>query len=444
MKTKLLIPPERPGMVARPQLLAHLDECLTRKLALLSAPAGYGKTTLLSAWVAHLRQPGAARRDTRAQAGKPLRGSPFPVAWLSMDDDDNDAVNFSGHFCAAFEAIDPAIAQHLWELIQAEYHVESTSRLQRAARNLLELLQAGRFSSLGSDRLLEAVQSDLINCIMDIPENFVLILDDYHMITSVQVHRFLATLIERMPPQMHLVIATRSDPPFPLAQLRARDQMVEVRLDHLRFSLDEAAAFMQGIGGLHLTQAEVAAVAERTEGWAAGLQMASLAMRGRTDLVKYIQDFTGSHRYIMDYLVEEVLDHQPQVIQAFLLQTSILKRMSAPLCNAVIASSQLGRGETQIVGYDSQATLEYLQRANMFLIPLDDQRNWNRYHNLFAELLRKRLRETRAEQMATLHLRASQWYQEQDMVAEALDHAFKSGEPDRVALLIEKWAEDLL
>lgn len=411
LRTKLLIPPIREILVARPQLIEQLNESLYRKLALVSAPAGYGKTTLLSAWARQVCQ----ERQS-------------PVAWFSLDEEDNDPIRFLYYFCASFEMVDPVIS-----------------------KNLMELVQADRFAKAEGNHSIEAFQVELLNRLQSISDPFVLILDDYHWITAQQTHQFIGFLLDHLPSQMHLVIASRADPPLSLPRLRARGQLIEIRLPQFRFSVKEAGEFFQQYSSLPLSDSEVATLTNRTEGWAAGLQMAALAIQGRADLTKAIQDFTGSNRYIMDYLLEEVLNHQPEAIQEFLLKTSILKRLSAPLCEALLVDMVEGLQSEKLPLRTEhsdhlvcQPILDYLERANLFILPLDDQREWYRYHRLFANLLRKRLQETHSDFVPILHQRASHWLGKHGMVEEAIDHAFEAGKIERAADLLEESAEEML
>jgi LuxR family maltose regulon positive regulatory protein len=386
LQTKLYTPPVRPEMVSRPRLIERLNAGLRRKLTLVSAPAGFGKTTLLSEWARGL------------DAASPPRA----VAWLSLDESDNDLTRFLAYLIAALRTVRPDVGV--------------------AA---LSLLQSPQSPSV------EAILSMLINEIVTITQSghegcpCVLVLDDYHRITARPVHEALTFLLEHLPPQIHLAIAGRADPPLPLARLRARVQLTELRAADLRFTPDEAAAFLNDVMGLGLSTKDIATLDARTEGWIAGLQMAALSMRGREDVGGLIKAFSGSHRFVLDYLVEEVLVQQPPYIQDFLLKTSILERMIAPLCDAVTDGSE------------SQTTLMQLERASLFLIPLDDERRWYRYHHLFADLLRNRLEQTQRDQVAALHRRASDWYQQNALVTEAVSHMLAAGDVERVADLVE-------
>jgi len=364
-------------MVARPHLLEQLDRGLAGRLTLVSAPAGFGKTTVLGEWI--------AARELR-------------VAWVSLDESDNDPVRFGRYIVAALQTVAPQVGQvaHDW-------------------------LRAPQPPSL------EAILALLINDLCALSEELVLVLDDYHMLDEGTLHQAVAFFLDRLPPALHLVIATRVDPPLPLSRWRSRGQMTEIRVDDLRFSFEETTEFFDRVMGLGLSPDEIATLEERTEGWIVGLKMAALSMRGRKDVSQFIQSFTGSHRYVLDYLVEEILSHQSQDVQAFLLRTSILKRLTGALCDAVL--EQTG----------SQAILEQLEKANLFLVPLDDERCWYRYHHLFAELLRTQLQRSLGIQgIAQLHVRASEWHGQNGSVLEAIEHASIASDEGRVERFIEQ------
>ncbi|HEY74195.1 MAG TPA: helix-turn-helix transcriptional regulator, partial [Thermoflexia bacterium] len=377
LQTKLYIPPVRPELVSRQRLIEQLNAGLHRKLTLISAPAGFGKTTLLSEWGA---------------------GCGRPVAWLSLDEGDNDSAQFWAYLIAALQTIHEGIG-------------EAT----------LAALQSPQPPSV------EPLLTDLINEIAGLADSFTLALDDFHVITDQQVNDGITFLLDNLPPQIHLVLSSRADPPWPLARLRARREMTELRTSDLRFTSQEAAAFLNEAMRLDLSPEDVAALEDRTEGWIAGLQMAALSMRGQTAerVADFIVAFSGSHRFILDYLVEEILDRQSSDTQEFLLKTCILERMTAPLCDAITDSS------------DSQAILTQLEQANLFLVPLDDERRWYRYHHLFADLLRYHLHQAQPDLAPTLHHRASAWYEQNRLVTEAVSHAFAAGDMEQVARLIE-------
>jgi LuxR family maltose regulon positive regulatory protein len=390
LKTKLHIPPVRPELVPRARLMGRLSAGPECKLTVVSAPAGFGKTTLLSEW-ALSNQP-----ETR-------------FAWLALDEGDNDIARFLAYFIAALQTVDPTIGQ--------------------ASLSILHSPQAPP---------VEAVLTPLINEIADIQGHLVLVLDDYHLIEADSIHTAVSFLLDHLPSQVQLVIATRSDPPLPLARLRARGQLTELRQTDLRFTLDEVNELLNHIMQIELSADNVAALTSRTEGWVAGLQMAILALQARLaqartqDVAAFVQAFTGSNRYVLDYLAEEVFQRQPEHIQAFLLQTSLLDRLTGPLCDAVTAQA------------NSQSTLEQLERANLFIIPLDDERCWYRYHRLFADLLRKRLYQAHPDMASTLHRRASDWYEQNGYLAEAIDHALSAPDFERAAGLAEQVAETTL
>jgi LuxR family maltose regulon positive regulatory protein len=399
IKTKLFIPPLRMDKVARPRLMEVLDAGSQRSLTLVSAPAGFGKTTLLASWAAHTN---------------------LPIAWFSIDEGDNDPARFVAYLIAALDSILPV---DLGELFQ-----EFTQTLHPSVQPML---------------------IQLINHLAAVREHFVLILDDYQFIQSQDVHLALAFLLEKIPACMHLVIATRSDPPMSLALLRGRDQLVEIRMSDLRFSVEESAGFLKQVMALRLSNEDVSALEARTEGWIAGLQMAALAIRtlaspncreakamdSSQTVSQFIQDFSGNNRYILDYLGEEVLSRCPEDTRTFLLQTSILERFSGPLCDAV----------TGRVG--SQKILEELEKSNLFLVPLDSERHWYRYHHLFAELLLYKLEDALSKpsdaerkdllSLEELHLRSADWLEKNQLFREAIHHDIAANQYIQAAVLIE-------
>ncbi|MBK9093307.1 MAG: helix-turn-helix transcriptional regulator [Anaerolineae bacterium] len=401
LATKLYIPLPRPKLVLRPRLIERLNEGLSSgcKLTLISAPAGFGKTTLVSEWVNNLRFTSDDFRLDAANGGEIVnRKSKIAnrVAWLSLDAGDNDPARFLTYLVAA---------------------------LQTIAGNI----GAGVLAALESPQPppTESILTALLNEITTIPDNFILVLDDYHLVEAIPVDQALATLLDHLPPQMHLVIATREDPHLPLARLRARGHSTELRAADLRFTPAEAADFLNQVMGLHLSAEDIAALETRTEGWIAGLQLAALSMRGYQDAASFIKSFTGSHHFVLDYLMEEVLQQQSESIQTFLLRTSILDRLCGPLCDAVLCSPSVS----------GQETLEYLERANLFIVPLDNERWWYRYHHLFGELLRQRL--GKPKEFAEFHLRASQWHEENGDLGAAFYHAIAAGDFVRAAGLAE-------
>ena len=376
LATKLYIPPARSKIVPRHRLIEQLNKGLHHRLTLISAPAGFGKTTLVSEWIV---------------------GCKRPAAWVSIDEGDSDPISFLTYLISAIQTINAGIGSEVLEVIQA-------SQLPP----------------------IESILTTLLNEISTIPNEFVLVLDDYHLIDARLVDDTLTFLLEHLPPQMHVVITTREDPNFPLARFRARNQLTELRVTDLRFTPSEAAEFLNQVMGLSLSAKDVAALETRTEGWIAGLQLAALSMQGHQDISGFIQAFAGDHRYIVDYLVEEVLKRQPESIRNFLLQTSILDRMSGSLCDAV--TGQLGAKEQ----------LETLQRGNFFLIPLDDKRHWYRYHHLFADVLHIHLMTEQPDQVPALHRRASEWYEQNGSATDAVHHALAGEDFERAADLIEQ------
>ncbi len=379
LATKLYIPPPRPGVVSRPRLIERMNESLVMgcKLTLISASAGFGKTTLVSEWVAK---------------------SGLPIAWLSLDEGDNDPIRFITYLIAATQKIQEGIGETLLAALQSHQPPSN-----------------------------ETIITALLNEISAIPEKFLLILDDYHSIDSQLVDQSLNFIIEHQPPQMHLVIATREDPSLPLARLRVRGQLTELRAADLRFTPTEAAEFLNRMMGLNLSAENIAALEARTEGWIAGLQLAALSMQGHQDAASFIKSFTGSHRFVLDYLIEEVLGQQSEKIQAFLLRTSILDRMCGSLCDAVLLDPAIS----------GQEILEQLERANLFIVPLDNERRWYRYHHLFGELLRQRLGQNLTpEAIAQDNIRASKWHEVDGLMFEAFRHAAVANDVECASRLI--------
>jgi ATP/maltotriose-dependent transcriptional regulator MalT len=384
LATKLHIPRPRPGFVLRPRLLERLDEGMEHRVVLVCTPAGFGKTSLLADW---------ARRDRR------------PVAWLSLDEADNDPVRFWRHVVAALDRARPGVAERVAPLLGPP-----------------------------APPSLEGLVTALVNQLAAQPDEVVLVLDDYHLVDAQPVHGSLAFLLEHLPPQAHLVVASRADPPLPLPRLRAGGQLAELRAAELRFTPEEAAELLSGAPGvdLSLPEAAVAALAARTEGWAAGLQLAALSLRDRVDIDRFVAAFSGSHRYVLDYLTEEVLERQPEQLRGFLLETSVLERLCGPLCDAVTGRS------------DSQQLLEAVERANLFLVPLDEVRGWWRYHQLFSDLLRVRLAQERPERVAELHRAAAAWCEAHGLVDDAIHHALVAGDAAWAARVAERHIEELL
>ena len=385
LTTKLSIPPARSDSVPRPRLIDRLNGVMQRKLTLLSAPAGFGKTTLLSVWCA------AAAKSN------------WQVAWVSLDASDNDPTRFWSYMIAA--------------LVMASSGLEE---------NILMLLRSPQPPPI------ESILVTVINKLTAIPHQVALILDDYHLIEIPAIHEALIFLLDHLPPNLHVVVASRVDPPLPVARLRTQGHLAELRITDLRFTPAEAAAFLNGVAGLHLAADDIEALEAKTEGWIAGLHLAALALQERPDRAGLVAMFTGRHRYVLDYLVDEVLHRQPEHFQTFLLQTSILDRLSGPLCDIVTGSTE------------SKAVLEQLERANLFLVPLDEERSWYRYHHLFTEVLQSRLQQIYPSRIAELHARAAAWFDQHGFVAGAVGHALAAADFAYAAQLIEQAAETLL
>jgi LuxR family transcriptional regulator, maltose regulon positive regulatory protein len=381
-KTKLYHPPVRPELVSRPHLMTRLDEGCNGKLTVVSAPAGYGKTTLVSAWAAACK---------------------CPVAWLSLDEEDNDPARFLTYVVAAVQTIAPNLGQDILSVLQ--------SAQPPAIVNLLP---------------------GLINQLDDMRAQFVLVLDDYHIITAPEIHKAITSIIDHQPPHMHITITTRIDPPLPLAHLRGRGQLTELRQADLRFSEEETVTFLKQGSGIELPSKDVNVLVNRTEGWIASLQMAALSMRSKKDISAFIAGFGGSHAYIVDYFASEILTNLSEPVRLFLLKTSFLDQLCGSLCNAVT-------GQT-----DGQQMLEKLQNENLFLVPLDDEQIWYRYHQLFADLLQKSLIQDYPAELPEFHLRASQWFEKNEYPHQAVEHAFKACDYTRAARLLEEAAEPVL
>jgi LuxR family maltose regulon positive regulatory protein len=402
LTTKFYRPPVSPKLVPRPHLIRRLEEGLQlgHRVTVISAPAGFGKTTLLSDWLSQTDR---------------------PVAWLSLDEGDNDPTRFLAYLIVALQRIDPDIGQTAQAMLQAP----------RAASQLQSLL------------------TTLINDIVVTSQPFILALDDYHVIEATEIHKAVSFLLDHMPPfeqGMHLVIATRADPPLPLARLRGRGQMTELHAADLRFTPSEAEAYFNETMALALSAEHVAALERRTEGWVVGLQLAAIALQGtlllpgHENVASFVQAFSGSQRYVLDYLTEEVLNRQTQEIQAFLLQTAILDRLTGPLCDAVRfrAAKTPNRSEER----EGQQVLEALEAANLFIVSLDEDRRWYRYHHLFSDILRQRLEREMGDLVPELHRRASEWYEREGLITEAIGHVLTCGDFERAAYLIQEagWA----
>jgi LuxR family maltose regulon positive regulatory protein len=405
--TKFYIAPPRSDLVERPRLLQRLDAGLRQghRLILISAPAGFGKTTLLASWISSIEDRHADIHDR--------------LAWLSLDEDDDDPARF---------------LVYLWAAVQ-KAGVDSG--------------QDTSWTQEGEPPVARSILATLINRVALLPHRLVLVLDDYHALTNGAIHRAIAFLLDHLPGNMHLVIASRTDPPLPLARLRVRGQMSELREADLRFTPGEVTAFLNQVMGFDLSPADVAALAVRTEGWIAGLQLAALSMRDRDDAAGFARSFSGSHRYVLDYLTDEVLRQQPPVVQEFLLRTSILEQLSGPLCDEVAGNLETTElacsADSPTPRFpDSQSILEYLEAANLFVVPLDDRRGWYRYHSLFADFLQAHLQRTAPEQLPKLHRRAAAWYQGHGLPTEAINHALLAGDFDKAARLLEAVAEATL
>jgi ATP/maltotriose-dependent transcriptional regulator MalT len=380
LATKLYIPPARSNRVPRPRLIGQLSS--TRPLTLLVAPAGFGKTTLLSDWISQ---------------------SECRVTWLSLEEGDNDPIRFWVYIIAALQKLQAELCEGALTLLQSPQSPPITS-----------------------------VLSTIINEISSFPDNLSIVLDDYHLIKSQPIHEALTFLLDHLPPQMHIILTARADPPLPIARLRARNQLTELRADDLRFTSDEAVVFLNEVMGLRLSADNVAVLESRTEGWIAGLQLAALSMQGREDVAGFLESFSGSHRHVLTYLAEEVLEQRPKGTLDFLLQTSILDQLYGPLCDAVTA------------GNHSQTLLQKLEEANLFMVPLDDQGKWYRYHHLFVDLLRARLQQSQPDLIPELHRRASVWYEQNELMDEAVNHALVAQAFDRAAILVEQVAPAMI
>ena len=391
LETKLYVPRLRRGVVPRRRLSKRLDRGTVSTLTLVSAPAGFGKTTLLTQWLAG-----------SLAAGPAAPGDERLAAWLSLDRADNDPVSFWTYVIAALRTVAAGVGEGALAYLQAAQPPPA-----------------------------ETVLTVLLNDLGASAADIVLVLDDYHVIDAREVQDGMAFLLDHLPPRLHVVIVSRADPALPLARLRARGELVEIRAAELRFTPDEAAAYFNGTMGLRLTARDVDALEGRTEGWIAALQLAALSLQGRDDVAGFIAGFAGDDRYVVDYLVEEVLQRQPEHVQSFLLQTAILGRLSGPVCDAVTGQS------------GGKATLEALDRGNLFLVPLDDRRQWYRYHHLFADVLRARLLDEQPGQLPDLHRRASAWHERNGEPTAAIGHALAAGDFERAADLVELAIPDM-
>jgi len=369
-------------LISRPRLIEKLNAGLAGKLTLISAPAGYGKTTALCEWI---------------------HSTKIPVCWISLDASDNDPARFWAYVVAALQTTKPKLGKAAEKLIKSRQQLPT-----------------------------EAILTSLINDVSTNESDLIVVIDDYYLIDSEAIHKAVSFLIEHLPPQLHLVISGRSDPPLPLANLRAKGLLSELRAADLRFSQKETSDFLKLITEINLSESDVQRLEERTEGWVASLQMAALSLKGREDVSGFINSFSGSHRYILDYLTEEVLRRQDEATRSFLLKTSIVEHLCGPLCDAI-----MGRD-------DGQHTLEQLDEANLFVTPLDDRRYWYRYHRLFSDLLANQLIQTHPDDVGNLHLTAAKWYEENGFVQGAMHHAFAVKNYEYAANLIEQSAFDLL
>lgn len=387
LATKLHVPPPRPQIVARPRLLGRLgSETASRKVALVCAPAGFGKTTILTEWIALCRR----------------HNPEIGVAWLSLDGGDNDPVRFLTYTVAALQGVDPDIGAETLSFVHGAQVLP-----------------------------MELALTALVNDVERMGDGIILVLDDYHVITSRQVQDALMFLLEHLPARLQVAIASRSDPPFPLARMRSRGELTELRAADLRFTHDEAADFLNRLMGLGLSSDDITALETRTEGWIAGLQLAALSLRDHEDAPGFVRAFSGSQRFILDYLVEEALQRQTDDVRNFLLRTAVLDRLSASLCEVLT-------GETS-----SRSVLESLERNNLFIVPLDDRREWYRYHHLFADVLRSRLLNEEPGRVPALHHAASEWYERNDLPEEAVKHALAAGEFGRAVQLMESALPDM-
>ncbi|MEZ4707866.1 MAG: hypothetical protein R3A44_11695 [Caldilineaceae bacterium] len=402
LQTKLHIPRVVPSdLVNRSPLIDQLNSVFDTRLTLISAPAGFGKTTLAVEWLStHTRAEQSAQSRNTLAARSRQTGTIRPC-WLALDENDNNFRRFFRYFVAALQTIDASLGQ--------------------AA---LMQMQDGQLPS--ADDLL----TSLLNEVASYAKPIVIVLDDYHVIQETAIHDAILFWIEHAPANAHLILTTRIEPPFPLALWRSRGQLTEIRATDLRFSVAEIACYFEQVVQVALSMQGVQALEKRTEGWIVGLKMAGLSLQGRDDIDEFIEHFSGNHRFIMDYLTDQVLDRCSAEQRQFLLRTSILERICAPLANILISDLAANNGS------NSQALLEEFERANLFIIPLDDERKWYRYHHLFADLLRQRLQLQSPNALSDLHCCASDWFAEQTLVDEALDHALAADDEKRVVQIL--------
>ncbi len=420
LRTKLYLPHPPTRMVSRPRLLAQLDTSLSCALTLIVAPAGFGKTTLLAAWLTTRTEGQGLRTGLVSSSLSPQSSGLSPqVAWLSLDESENQLVTFLRYLIAALQTVMPAVGTSTLALLQAPQPATPEDLLTTLINDLTEERGSGQSQST------------------------ILVLDDYHVITDPAIHRALAFLLEHMPPTLHLIIASREEPALPLHRLRGRGKLNELRAAQLRCTIDEATTFLCEVMQIALAPTDIAVLEQRTEGWIAGLQFAALAMRSAADQRAFIADFAGSHSYVQEYLGAEVLDRLPRHVRTFLLRTSILNRMCGPLCDAVMlggAGGASASAPTHAASLNSfsQVLLEYLERANLFVVPLDDEHCWYRYHQLFGEMLRHRLRSGASpREVAILHQRAAAWYEQEGLIVEAMQHAREGYDELRAAVTID-------
>ena len=394
--TKLYAPRLRPGSVARPRLRERLRRSAGSRLTLVSAPAGFGKTTLRAEWLNE-----SAQHEGTQHESAPDEGAPHPrrTAWLSLDPSDSDPRSFWTYVVAALRSAVPDLGSAALHLVES--------------------------SPSPAPLPTELVLTALVNELTAVPGELWLVLDDYHLADSREVGEGMTFLLEHLPSQVHVVLGTRADPDLPLSRWRGRGELTEVRAVDLRFTDDEVAAYLTEVAGLSLAPHQVSVLEQRTEGWVAALQLAALSLQGREDVAGFVATFAGDDRYIVDYLVDEVLRHQSPEVREFLLQTAVLDRMTGPLCDAVTGRSD---GVDLLLG---------LERANLFVVPLDDRRQWYRYHHLFADVLRARLLAEQPQQVAGLHRRAGEWFEQNDLVDEAVAHALAGSDVVRAVRLME-------
>jgi len=418
LATKFFVPHAPPALIARPRLTALLNDSLQRKLTLVSAPAGFGKTTLVADWL-NQNDERRTMNDEESNHRSSFIVHRFRVAWLSLDEADNNPLRFWTYVLTALDRCYPGIATPLASCLQT-HHTP-----------------------------LEHVLTALINALLDIPEPLLLVFDDYDVVTEPAIHTSLAFLLEHLPPHLHLMVLARTDPALPLARLRARGQVLELRTDQLRCTREEAENFLGQVMRIVLPPDVLQEAIAHSEGWLVGLQLLGLWFQTKTDRSGLLDQLSGSHPYILDYLTEEVLQRQPEEVQSFLVHTAFLDRMCASLCDAVLGTMNDERGTMEVPAHSTDSSLiahrssfemlEYLERSNLFVVPLDTQRRWYRYHPLFAEALRYRFEQTQPDQISALHQRASRWYAEHGRKSDAIEHALLARDWQSAADLIEQY-----